>query len=144
MEIALMTLAGFISFLAGVANGMMDISMAMFQKSKIKHWNPEFWEFFGLGQAWANKYVNKDIYAKVRVAWKPKIFGRTIRIVKPVIILDGWHMMKFFWRVLIVLAVIPIAIICHDIDGAVVASAMLYFPQVAGFYTILYFLVKKS
>lgn len=123
---------------------MMDISAEPFQNSQISHWNATFWEKYGNGQAWRNKYENRDPYTKKRVSWTVSFLGYTVRIVKPVWLLDGWHMMKLLWRVFIAISVIPIAIICHDINGAVLASAMLYFPQVAGFYTILYFLVKKS
>jgi hypothetical protein len=143
MILALYIIAVVLAFIAGCFNGLMDVCIGPFQNSRISHWNPKFWEVFGNGQAWSNKFVNRDVIARVRVHWIFVIKGKTYKINKPVEILDGWHMFKFGWRVFSVLPVIPIATVCHNEVGAVLMAALMYFPQWVGFYSTFYFLTKK-
>ncbi len=143
-DIALMVLAGVLAFTAGLFNGLMEISMGFFKESKISHWNPEFWELFGTGQAWRNKFKQRDMYSKIRNSWVIPILGKKFNIPKPMCILTGYHLSKMFWALINASAVIPIAIICHDENTAILCSCLLYFPQFAGWYLSFNFLLKKS
>lgn len=143
MEAILMILAGGISFISGIFNGVMEVSMTSFRNSRISHWDPTFWELFGEGQAWKNIFVDRNPYSKVRVTWHFSILGRLFTVRKPIWVSTGYHFAKLCWNVFIALAVIPIAIVCHDVNGAIICSALLYFPQYLGFLLSKEYLIKK-
>lgn len=82
--IVLYSIAVLLAFIAGSLNGLMDVCMGPFQNSRISHWNAEFWEFFGKGQAWSNKFVNRDVITRVRVHWTFVIKGKIYKLNKPV------------------------------------------------------------
>lgn len=150
-SIILISLFIILNIISGAFNGMMDISAGPFQNSRISHWNAAFWEKYGNGQAWRNIWHNRSKESGIRAYWL--VFG--FKITKPAPICDGWHLMKFGWRVFDVLALVPMVIAYvslsthyqwhpHEIVyAALIGSGLSYFSEWIGFASTLYFLVKK-
>lgn len=150
--IILISLFIILNIISGAFNGMMDISSGPFQNSRISHWNAAFWEKYGNGQSWRNIWQNRSKESGIRAYWI--VLG--FKVTKPTPVCDGWHLMKFGWRVLDVLALVPMVIAYvilssqyqwhpHEIVyAAIIGSGLSYFSEWVGFAATLYFLVKKS
>ncbi len=91
-----MILSSILFFLAGCINGLMDVLKDRFSASKIKNWNPQFWD---ASISWKNKYINADPL-QGRTYWT--IFG--LKIQKPVVVTNGWHLFKMLFIYIIILA----------------------------------------
>lgn len=139
----LYALASMLAFISGSINGVMDVLMGPFKYSRISHWRKEFWELYGVGQSWKNKFVNRDTILRVRKKWDLSRLGICCKIPIPMAFISGWHMLKFFWRGIYILSVVPIAMICTDHYEAVLAALTLWGPQYLGFYLTYNFLLKK-
>lgn len=80
--------------LAAACNAVMDTLKDHYAISWFaKLGKPQFWD---ASVSWTNKYINND-KAQGRTYWR--VLG--IKIIKPSIITDGWHLFKFFMQLCI-------------------------------------------
>lgn len=76
--------------LAALSNAVMDTIKDKFDKSIFKDMDRVFWD---ARISWMNKWVDGD-KTKGRTYWK--VLG--IKIIKPAIITDAWHLFKFLMQ----------------------------------------------
>ena len=79
-------LAFILIVLAGICNAITDILRNHFATSVFKNLNPIYWDG---SISWINKWVDGD-KTKGRTHW----FILGIKVVKPVILTDAWHLFK--------------------------------------------------
>jgi hypothetical protein len=80
---------------AALCNRVMDTLKDHFADSAFKNMNPLYWD---ANQSWKNKFVDRDP-RKERSYWLLFPVARFnfvgIKVVKPAIITDAWHLFKF-------------------------------------------------
>lgn len=155
----IITLSLFIIFniITGVFNSIMDILAGPFRDSRLSKLNPYFWEVYGEGLSYLNKWHNRDIVKQVRSHWSIKLpFIGTTKITKPAAFTDGWHLMKLGWRIFDAIAIIPMILLYIHIShifhwetqeilwGAIFGTSVSYLSEWLGFFLTNLILLKKS
>ena len=83
--------------MAATMNAGMDELDHHFEQSFASEWNQQFWN---PAISWQNKYINHDVN-QGRIKWNLLLF----EVNKPVVFTDGWHLLKMFMIIFIVLSI---------------------------------------
>lgn len=128
-----LVIVGLLILAAAFCNRVMDTLKDHYNDSIFSTLDPTFWD---ANTSWKNKYVDRDP-RKERTFWRlfsiPKLNFVGIKVVKPAIISDGWHLSKFVMQLCIANA---LGILTVQYIGLPLFFAMWYFGfEVIGILT---------